>query len=457
VPEKIKWTMTDNSPQISQSSGRIRARPGWVDTFNKKKTTAREALSIVRSGQRVYIHPGCAEPESLVNALVERSPELENVEIIHILTLGTAGYAAPEHQGHFWHRALFTGKNVRQAVNEGRADFHPIFLSEVAEMFRRRIYPIDVALIQVSPPDEHGYCSFGVGVETTKPACEIAGTIIAEVNRQTPRVLGDNFIHCSKLDYVVETDAPLVELHPVKMTDLHRAIGKNVADLIEDGATLQLGIGGIPDAILYYLHDKKDLGIHTEMFSDGIIELVEKGIINNEKKTLHPGKMVASFVLGSHPLFDFIDNNPIVEFHPSHYVNDPFIIARNDNMAAINSAIQIDLTGQVCADSLGHKIYSGIGGQVDFIRGAAHAKNGKPVIALPSTAKNDSISRIVVSLDQGAGVVTSRGDVHFVATEYGVADLFARSIRERAQMLIGIAHPKFRDELTAQAKKLHII
>lgn len=449
--------MSDYSPQISQSSGRIRRRPGWVDHYNRKKTSVEKALKVVQSGQRVYIHPGCAEPESLVRALVARSSELKNVEIIHLLTMGSAGYAAPEHEGHFWHRALFTGKNVRQAVNEGRADFHPIFLSEVAQMFYRGIYPIDVALIQVTPPDEHGYCSFGVGVETTKPACEVAGTIIAEVNSQTPRVLGDNFIHCSKLDYVVEVDTPLVELHQVEMTDLHRAIGKNVADLIEDGATLQLGIGGIPDAILYYLHEKRDLGIHTEMFSDGAIELVEKGIINNEKKTLHPGKMVASFVLGSHNLFDFIDNNPAIEFHPSHYVNDPSVIAKNDNMVAINSAIQIDLTGQVCADSLGHKIYSGIGGQVDFIRGAAHAKNGKPIIALPSTAKNDAISRIVVSLDTGAGVVTSRGDVHFVVTEYGVTDLFGHSIRERAKMLIDIAHPKFRDELTHQAKKLHII
>lgn len=449
--------MPEPSSHIGSTPRRARRRPGWMDHFNRKKTSADEALKAVKSGDHVYIHPGCAEPESLVAALVARSSELKDVEIIHLLTVGSADYANPEHEGHFWHRALFTGKNVRQAVNEGRADYHPIFLSEVAEMFYRRIFPIDVALIQVSPPDEHGYCSFGVGVETTKPACEVAKTIIAEVNAQAPRVLGDNFIHSSKLDYVVEADTPLVELHPIAMTDLHRQIGKNVADHIEDGATLQLGIGGIPDAILYYLHEKKDLGIHTEMFSDGAIELVEKGIINNEKKTLHPGKMVASFVLGSNVLFDFIDNNPIVDFHPSHYVNDPFVIAKNENMIAINSAIQVDLTGQVCADSIGHRIYSGIGGQVDFIRGAANAKNGKPIIALPSTAKNNTISRITVSLDQGAGVVTSRGDVHFVATEYGIVDLFGRSIRERAKALISIAHPKFRDELTAAAKKLKIV
>ncbi len=428
-----------------------------MDRYNSKKTSAGEALKVVKSGDHVYIHPGCAEPESLVQALVARSPELSDVEIIHLLTVGTADYANPEHEGHFWHRSLFTGRNVREAVNQGRADFHPIFLSEVAELFYRKIFPIEVCLIQVSPPDEHGYCSFGVGVETTKPACEAAEIIIAEVNYQAPRVLGDNFIHCSKLDYVVEADTPLVQLHPTKMTELHQAIGKNVASVIEDGATLQLGIGGIPDGVLYYLHEKKDLGIHTEMFADGVIDLVEKGIINNEKKTLHPGKMVASFVLGSDVLFDFIDNNPIVEFHPSHYVNDPFIIAKNDNMVAINSAIQIDLTGQVCSDSMGHRIYSGIGGQVDFIRGASRAKNGKPVIALPSTARKDSISRIVFELDHGAGVVTSRGDVHFVATEYGIVDLFGRSIRERAKALISIAHPKFRDELTAQAKKLHLM
>ena len=444
--------------QISGSTGSPGGRrPTWIDAFNRKKITAAEALKIVKSGDHVYIHPGCAEPESLVQALVARSPELLDVEIIHLLTVGSAGYAEPQHQGHFWHRALFTGHNVRQAVNEGRADFHPIFLSEVAQMFYQGIFPIDVALIQVTPPDEHGFCSFGVGVETTKPACEVARTIIAEVNLQVPRVLGDNFIHCSKLDHVVEVNAPLVELHPAQMTPLHQAIGKNVADLIEDGATLQMGIGGIPDGVLYYLHEKKDLGIHTEMFSDGVIELVEKGVINNEKKTLHPGKMVASFVLGARRLFDFIDNNPIVDFHPSHYVNDPFIIARNDNMVAINSALQIDLTGQVCSDSIGHRIYSGIGGQVDFIRGAAHAKNGKPIIALPSTAKTDTISRIVPHLDQGAGVVTSRGDVHFVATEYGVANLFGRSIRERAWALISIAHPKFRDWLTQEARKLRII
>ena len=443
---------------LGESTGSLGGRrPGWIDAFNRKKTTAAEALKIVKSGEHVYIHPGCAEPESLVQALVARSPELRDVEIIHILTVGSAGYVEPQHAGHFWHRALFTGRNVRQAINQGRADFHPIFLSEVVQMFARGIFPIDVALIQVTPPDEHGFCSFGVGVETTKPACEVAKTIIAEVNHQTPRVLGDNFIHCSKLDHVVEVDTPLVELHPVKITELHQAIGKNIAGLIEDGSTLQLGIGGVPDAVLHYLQDKKDLGIHSEMFSDGIIDLVDKGIINNEKKTLHPGKMVVSFVLGTKALFDFINNNPIVEFHPSHYVNDPFIIARNDNMVAINSALQIDLTGQVCSDSIGHRIYSGIGGQVDFIRGAARAKNGKPIIALPSTAKNDTISRIAPHLDQGAGVVTTRADVHFVVTEYGVADLFGRSIRERAKALINIAHPKFRDWLAQEAKKLRII
>ncbi|MEW5873889.1 MAG: acetyl-CoA hydrolase/transferase C-terminal domain-containing protein, partial [Candidatus Zixiibacteriota bacterium] len=309
-------------------------------------------------------------------------------------------------------------------------------------------------LIQVSPPDEHGFCSFGVGIDITKPATEAARIVIAEVNRQMPRTLGDSFIHLHKINYIVEVDRPVLELPRVAMSDLHSRIGKHVAGLVDNGSTLQMGIGGIPDAVLFHLQDKQDLGVHTEMFSDGVIELVQKGIINNEKKTLHAGKIVASFVLGSRALYDFIDNNPICEFHPTSYVNDPFVIAQNDNMVAINSALQVDLTGQVCADSIGYSIYSGFGGQVDFIRGAARSEGGKPVIALPATAKDDTISRIVLNLDQGAGVVTSRADVHYVVTEFGIAYLYGRSLRERAKALINIAHPKFRDELTAAAKRV---
>jgi len=425
---------------------------GWAIEYRRRVTTAAEALKVVRSGDRVYVHPGCAEPESLVEALVARKDELENVEVVHIMTMGTAPYVAPEMDGHFRHRSLFAGANARVAINEGRADYTPIFLSEIAGLFANRILPLDVALVQVSPPDEHGFCSFGVGIEVTKPAAEHARIVIAEMNRQTPRTLGDSFIHVHKLNHIVPVDRPMLELPRLRMTELHSQIGAHAAGLIEDGSTLQMGIGGIPDAVLFHLQSKKDLGVHTEMFSEGVIELVNRGIINNEKKTLHPGKIIASFVLGSRALYDFIDNNPICEFHPSHYVNDPFVIAKNDKMVAINSALQVDLTGQVCADSIGYSIYSGFGGQVDFIRGSARSNGGKPIIALPSTAKNDTVSRITICLDEGAGVVTSRGDVHFVVTEFGVADLYGRSIRERAKALINIAHPKFRDELTAQAK-----
>jgi 4-hydroxybutyrate CoA-transferase len=430
-----------------------KAAPFWAEIYRRKVCDASEALKAVKSGDRVYIHPGCAEPETLVEALVARKADLQDVEITHLLTMGTAPYVAPGMEKHFRHRSLFTGGNVRKAVSEGRADYVPVFLSEIPGLFTDGTLPIDVALIQVSPPDEHGFCSFGVGIECTKTAAENARVVIAEMNRQTPRTLGDSFIHVHKLTHIVPVDRPMIELPRVRMSELHSQIGANVAGLVPDGATLQMGIGGIPDAVLFHLSGKKDLGVHTEMFSDGVIELVMKGIINNEKKTLHQGKIIASFVLGSRALYDFIDNNPICEFHPSQYVNDPFVVAQNDNMVAINSAIQVDLTGQVCSDSIGYSIYSGFGGQVDFIRGAARSKGGKPIIALPATAKDDTVSRIVLHLDEGAGVVTSRADVHYVVTEFGVAHLYGRSIRERAAALIQIAHPKFRDELTAAARQ----
>ncbi|HEV8538652.1 MAG TPA: acetyl-CoA hydrolase/transferase C-terminal domain-containing protein, partial [Bacteroidota bacterium] len=399
--------------------------------------SAAEAVKCIRSGQRVYVQPGCALPEVLADAMCGRSSELENVEVIHLLTVGRSKYSLPEMEGHFRHNALFIGKNVREAVNDGRADFTPVFLSEIPGLFYRGILPIDVALIHVSPPDEHGFCSLGVSVECTKPATEVAKLIIAQVNPNMPRTLGDSFIHVDKLSYCVEVDVPIKELPQVDKNvspeeqEVFKQIGKNIADLIEDESTLQLGIGSIPDAVLTFLHGKKHLGLHTEMFSDGVVKLVEDGIITNERKTLHPGKIVASFVLGSRSLFNFIDNNPVIEFHPSHYVNDPFIIAKNDKMVAINSAIEVDLTGQVCADSIGRQFYSGFGGQLDFIRGAARSNRGKPIIALPSTAKRGSLSRIVPALSEGAGVTTSRGDVHFVVTEFGVADLYGKTVRER--------------------------
>jgi acetyl-CoA hydrolase len=396
-------------------------------------------------------------PEVLVDAMCDRYLELEDVEVFHLMAVGKSRYSLPEMEGHFRHNALFIGKNVREAVNDGRADFTPIFLSEIPRLFYSGILPVDVALVHVSPPDEHGFCSFGVGVECTKPATEVAKIVIAQVNPNMPRTLGDCFIHIDKLTCCVEVDVPLKELPQVDgdlsaaELQVYQSIGKNIAGLIEDGSTLQLGIGAIPDAVLKFLHGKKHLGMHTEMFSDGVIKLVEDGILTNERKTLHPGKIVASFVLASKPLFEFIDNNPVIEFHPSHYVNDPFIISQNEKMVAINSAIEVDLTGQVCADSIGKAFYSGVGGQVDFIRGASRSKGGKPIIALPSTAKRGTRSRIVPLLAPGAGVTTSRYDVHFVVTEFGIADLYGKTIRRRIQSLIDIAHPDFREELERYA------
>jgi 4-hydroxybutyrate CoA-transferase len=311
---------------------------------------------------------------------------------------------------------------------------------------------IDVALIHVSPPDEHGFCSLGIGVDTTKAASEMARSVVAQVNPRMPRTMGDSFIHVNKIDFFVEVEAPLLELPKVTMSDLHKEIGRHAAGLINDGATLQMGIGGIPDAVLFYLKEKRNLGIHTEMFSDGVVELVENGIITNDRKTLHQGKSVVTFVLGSEKLYQFINDNPLFEFRPTEYANDPFVISQNDNMVAINSAIQVDLTGQVVADSIGDVIYSGLGGQVDFIRGASRSKGGKPIIALPATAKDNTLSRIVPKLDAGAGVVTSRGDVHYIVTEYGVAYLHGKNLTERARALIAIAHPDFRVELEKEAR-----
>jgi 4-hydroxybutyrate CoA-transferase len=435
----------------------------WSTSYRSKLRTPEDAVQIIKSGDNVYIHPGCAVPEVLIRAMMARGQDLTDVKIHHILTIGEAGYVTEEYRGHFRHNALFIGHNVRDAVNQGLADCTHIYLHEIASLFHQKIIPVDVALVHLSLPDEHGFCSFGVGVEMTKPACENARIIIAQVNKQMPRVLGDCFIHVNKLHSIVEVDVPIREAAQVgEITDpaeqeAFEKIGGHIADLIEDESTLQMGIGSIPDAVLHYLDNKRDLGIHTEMFSDGVIKLVEAGVINNEKKTLHPGKMVASFVLGTRTIFDFIDNNPIVEFHPSHYVNDPFIVAQNRKMVAINSALQVDLTGQVCADSIGPRLYSGFGGQVDFIRGASRSPGGKPIIALPATARGGEISRIVPHLIPGAGVTTNRADVHYVVTEFGVASLFGKTVRQRVNELIHIAHPKFRDELRVYARKLNYI
>ncbi|HXJ92969.1 MAG TPA: acetyl-CoA hydrolase/transferase C-terminal domain-containing protein [Terriglobia bacterium] len=419
----------------------------WEIEYKHKLQTPDEALCAVQSGMRVYIQPGCAEPQTLVEALLKRAPFVHDVEVVHMMTLGCADYVAPEMAGHFRHNAMFIGANVREAVNDGRADYTPIYLSEVEDLFLSGAMPLHVALIQVSIPDAHGFCSFGVGVDTTLTAAQCARHVVAQVNDQMPRTYGDSFIHISKIDAFVESSRPLCELPKAESTGLHQAIAGHVAGLIDDGAVIQTGIGGIPDAVLPFLMDRKDLAVHSELVSDSVIPLIEAGVITGARKTYKPRKIILGFMLGTKRLFDFVDNNPIFEFHPTAYTNDPLLIARNDNMVAINSALEIDLTGQVGADSIGTQFYSGIGGQVDFLRGAAHSRGGKPIIALPSTARNETLSRIVPTLRPGTGVVTSRGLVRYVVTEYGVAYLHGKSIRERAKALIEIAHPKFRAEL----------
>ncbi len=435
----------------------------WVKKYTSKLVSAEEAVKVIKSNDKVVVQPGCAAPLDLINAMVQRKDELSNVEIYHILVVGDLPYVKPGMENHFRHKAFFIGGNTRNAVNEGRAEFIPIFLSEVTMLFKRGVLQADVALIHVSPPDEHGFCSYGIDVGNIKTPAEKSKCIIAMVNKQMPRGLGNSFIHINKIDYIVEADKPLLELPQIdpdatpEMLKIYDQIGSHIAGMIEDGSTLQMGIGAIPDAVLKYLHDKNDLGVHTEMFSDGLIDLVQEGVVNGEKKTLHQGKIIAGFVLGTKRSYDFIDNNPIFEFHPQEYVNDPFLISRNSKMVAINSAIEIDLTGQVCSDSIGTRFYSGIGGQVDFVRGAAHSEGGKPIIALPSATKDLKFSKIVPTLKPGAGVVTSRGDVHYVVTEYGVADLFGKTIQERVRSLIAVSHPVFRDQLTEYAKKVYYI
>jgi acyl-CoA hydrolase len=419
----------------------------WEFEYKNKLQTPEEALLCVRSGMRVYIQPGCAEPETLVEALMRRAPYVEDVEIVHMMTMGAAPYVAREMVGHFRHNAMFIGGNVREAINEGRADYTPIYLSEIEGLFESGEMPIDVALLTVSPPDAHGFCSFGVGVDTSLTAAKCARYVVAQINDQMPRTFGDSFIHVNELDAIVDSSRPLCEMKQPQITEMQVAIARNVASLIEDGSVIQTGIGGIPDAVLPFLMDRKDLGVHSELVANGVIPLIESGVITGARKNFKPRKIILGFAIGTKPLFSFVDNNPIFEFHPTAYTNDPGLIARNDNMVAINSALQIDLTGQVCSDSIGSQFYSGIGGQVDFLRGASRSKGGKPIIAISSTAKDGTISRIVPMLSPGAGVVTSRGLIRYVVTEYGVAYLHGKTIRQRAQALIDIAHPKFKEEL----------
>jgi acyl-CoA hydrolase len=409
-----------------------------------------DAVKIIRSGDRVFIHGGAATPKLLVKAMAARHAELCNVEVVHIHTEGEAPYARPEMAGSFCTNAFFVGANIRDAVNEGAADYVPVFLSEVPGLFRKGILPLDVALVQVSPPDKHGFCSLGVSVDVARAAVQCARYVVAQVNPNMPRTHGDGLIHVSDIDIAVDVHEPIHEVQPAAISEAEARIGRYCAELIDDGACLQMGIGAIPNAVLRALIDHKHLGIHTEMFSDGIIDLVERDVIDGANKRVHPGKIVSSFIMGSRRLYDFVDDNPLVAVLDVAYVNDTAVIRRNPKVTAINSAIEVDLTGQVGADSMGTRQYSGVGGQMDFIRGASLSEGGKPIIALPS-ATSKGISRIAPHLRLGSGVVTTRAHVHYVVTEYGVANLYGKNLRQRARALIEIAHPDHRAALEEQA------
>lgn len=430
---------------------------GWVDAYKQKLVSAKEAVAEIKSHNRIFISGNAATPYVLINALAAWGPEIEDVELVHVLLLGEDPFSTPEMERHFRHNSLFVGPADRQAINEGRSDYIPIFLHQIPNLFYSGQMSLDVAVLHLSLPDEHGFMSYGVEILASKAAAETAKIIIAQVNEKMPRVLGDSFIHISRVHKIVEVSEDLPQLEKKPCSEVEKKIGGFIAELIADGSTLQLGIGGIPDAVLAALKERRDLGIHTEMVSDGVMEAVEAGVITCAKKNFHPGKVVLTFILGSKKLYEFSHNNPILEAHPTEYTNHPFNVAQNDNMVAINSAIEVDITGQVCSDSIGTYIYSGFGGQVDFIRGAAHSKGGKSIIALPSTAKEGKMSRIVPFLKQGAGVVTTRADVMYVVTEYGVAYLHGKNLQERTKSLINITHPDFRDDLIEEAKNRNLL
>jgi len=433
----------------------------WNEVYQARVTSAGDAMKFIKSGNRLFMTGNVSVPQMLLAALVDYAPHLKDVEICQALSIGPADYVKPGMEEHIRVNSLFISDNVRKAVQEGRADFTPVLLSEFPLLFKNKVLPLDVALIHVSPPDDHGCCSLGVEVGLTKSAAESAKIIIAEVNDQMPRTLGDSFMHVSSLTHIVPVSYPIAEMPMAEEGDkTAERIAGYVADLIPDGATMQMGIGAIPDAVLKFLFHKKDLGVHSEMISDGVIDLVEAGVLTNARKTIHNGKIVIGFILGTKRLYKWVDDNPLCEFHRTEYVNDPFVIAQNDRMVAINSAIEIDLTGQVCADSIGPRFFSGIGGQLDFIYGASRSKGGVPIIAMPSSTvlKDGTVtSKIVPMLKQGAGVVTGRNHVHYVVTEYGVAMLYGKTIRQRVYELINIAHPDFRADLEKQARDLHWI
>ena len=429
----------------------------WFDDYKGKKCSIDEAVSVVKSNDRIYVSGNAATPFGLMDALEKRKDELHNVELAHVLLFGDEPLSKPGMEGHFRHNSLFVGPADRAAVNAGKADYIPVFLYEIPSFFYKGLLPVDVAFMHLSPPDEHGFMSYGVECLASKGAAESAKIVVAQVNEKMPRALGDSFIHASRVSKIVEISKDLPELQPIPFTDVEKKIGANVASLVEDGSTVQLGIGGIPNAALKAMFDRRDLGVHTEMVSDSIIEAIEAGVVTGSKKTLHTGKIIATFYLGTKKIYEFIDNNPVFETHPCNYTNHPYIIGQNEKMVAINSAIEVDLTGQVCSDSIGTRIYSGFGGQLDFIRGAAQSKGGKPIIALPSTAKGGKLSKIVSTLQVGAGVVTTRADVHYIATEHGVVNLHGKNLRQRAEALISIAHPDFRNVLEEEAKKRKLL
>jgi acyl-CoA hydrolase len=422
-----------------------------------KIVSAQEAVSGIRSTESVYLHGASATPSVLLDALVARADELRDVRIVHLHTEGPGPHLRPEMAGHFRHTALFIGSNARAAVNEGRADYIPAFLSDVPDLLRRRVVGLDAVLINVSLPDEHGFCSLGTTVIAAHAAIEASTTVIAQLNRSMPRTLGDSFVHIDQIDVGVEVDVPPYQVPLEPVGDVERRIAGYVADLVPDGAVLQMGIGTIPSAVGAALRDKKDLGVHTEMLTDVVVDLVEAGVITGARKEINRGRIVSTFVMGTERLYRFADDNPMLELRPCDYTNDTAVIRRLRRMTAINSAIEIDITGQVCADSIGHRLYSGIGGQMDFVRGAALAEDGRSIIALPSTTKDGQVSRIVAQLQDGAGVVTTRGHVQTVVTEWGVAELRGHSLRERAMALIAIAHPNFRDDLCRAARLYHCL
>ena len=422
-----------------------------------KIVTAAEAVSGIRSHESVYVHAGAATPSVLLDALVARADELQAVKVVHFHIEGPGPHLAPEMAGHFFHRALFIGPNARNAVNDGRAEYIPVFLSDAAPLIRRGTIPVDTVLINVSPPDAHGYCSMGTSVIALPAAIQAAGTVVAQLNRSMPRTLGDGFVHVDEIDLGIEVDIPPYAHRRPPIGDVERSIGRYVADLVPDGATIQMGIGAIPSAVADALSDKRDLGIHTEMMTDVVLDLVERGVVTGRAKEINRGRVVATFMLGTQRLYDWVNDNPMVEMRSAEYTNDTAVIRRFRKMVAINSAIEIDLTGQVCADSIGSRMYSGVGGQMDFVRGAALAEEGRAIIALPSTAAHGAASRIVPFLSKGAGVVTTRAHVETVVTEWGIAELHGRSIRERARQLMAIADPQFRDELEFQAREASFI